>query len=207
MRSPPRPVVLLFTGFLRFNHCISGFLSLIRTPRHHFITCFFFAYLVLLLPLLLCVPCVSCLSVLSFCLSVLLSVCLYLYLCIRLSVSVSLYLYLCVPVFISVSITLFLSVCLSVLLPACPSVRLCCRSVDLSVGLLSSVCLRGCLSLKKVADIMRWLDRSLIRLCAKFAQYEKDNPESFRLEQEFSMYPQYMFHLRRSQFLQVRAIS
>lgn len=50
---------------------------------------------------------------------------------------------------------------------------------------------------------MRWLDRSLIRLCAKFAQYTKDKPESFRLATEFSMYPQYMFHLRRSQFLQV----
>lgn len=49
---------------------------------------------------------------------------------------------------------------------------------------------------------MRWLDRSLIRLCAKFAQYVKDKPESFRLAEEFSMYPQYMFHLRRSQFLQ-----
>lgn len=50
---------------------------------------------------------------------------------------------------------------------------------------------------------MRWLDRSLIRLCAKFALYTKDKPESFRLADEFSMYPQYMFHLRRSQFLQV----
>lgn len=57
---------------------------------------------------------------------------------------------------------------------------------------------------QKVADIMRWLDRSLIRLCAKFAQYTKDKPESFRLATEFSMYPQYMFHLRRSQFLQAR---
>ncbi|KAG5176614.1 vesicle coat complex COPII, subunit SEC23 [Tribonema minus] len=53
-----------------------------------------------------------------------------------------------------------------------------------------------------VADIMRWLDRSLIRLCAKFAEYRKDEPNSFRLSREFSMYPQFMFHLRRSQFLQ-----
>ncbi|CAM9865999.1 unnamed protein product, partial [Choristocarpus tenellus] len=56
---------------------------------------------------------------------------------------------------------------------------------------------------QQVADIMRWLDRSLIRLCSKFAQYEKDRPETFRLADEFSMYPQYMFHLRRSQFLQM----
>ncbi|CAM9090886.1 unnamed protein product [Chrysoparadoxa australica] len=54
-----------------------------------------------------------------------------------------------------------------------------------------------------LADIMRWLDRSLIRLCAKFAEYRKDEPTSFHLSREFSMYPQFMFHLRRSQFLQV----
>lgn len=53
---------------------------------------------------------------------------------------------------------------------------------------------------------MRWLDRSLIRLCARFAQFEKDKQETFRLAPEFSMYPQYMFHLRRSQFLQVNGI-
>ena len=46
------------------------------------------------------------------------------------------------------------------------------------------------------------LDRSLIRLCAKFANYETDNPASFRLDAEYSLYPQFMFHLRRSQFLQ-----
>jgi protein transport protein SEC23 len=86
-------------------------------------------------------------------------------------------------------------------------------------------------------DVLRWVDRSLIRLCAKFAgtycllfvclfvclflrflrsmsshifvcfvlysEYEFDNPSSFRLSAEFSLYPQFMFHLRRSQFLQL----
>ncbi|RHY14354.1 hypothetical protein DYB25_005379, partial [Aphanomyces astaci] len=52
-------------------------------------------------------------------------------------------------------------------------------------------------------DIMRWIDRSLIRLAARFAEYRKDDPTSFRLSREFSIYPQFMFHLRRSQFLQV----
>jgi len=52
-------------------------------------------------------------------------------------------------------------------------------------------------------DILRWLDRTLIRLVSKFATYKKDDPNSFRLSQEFSYYPQFMFHLRRSQFLQV----
>lgn len=53
------------------------------------------------------------------------------------------------------------------------------------------------------ADILRWTDRMLIRICQKFADYRKDDPSSFRLSQNFSLYPQFMFHLRRSQFLQV----
>ncbi|KAK4046777.1 GTPase-activating protein S23 [Microbotryomycetes sp. JL221] len=52
-------------------------------------------------------------------------------------------------------------------------------------------------------DVLRWLDRMLIRLCQKFAEYRKDDPSSFRLNENFMIYPQFMFHLRRSQFLQV----
>ncbi|GJJ14926.1 GTPase-activating protein S23 [Clathrus columnatus] len=52
-------------------------------------------------------------------------------------------------------------------------------------------------------DVLRWLDRMLIRLCQKFADYRKEDPNSFRLSDNFSIYPQFMFHLRRSQFLQV----
>ncbi|KAF8656471.1 hypothetical protein AX16_002522 [Volvariella volvacea WC 439] len=52
-------------------------------------------------------------------------------------------------------------------------------------------------------DVLRWLDRMLIRLCQKFAVYMKEDPGSFRLGDNFSIYPQFMFHLRRSQFLQV----
>lgn len=52
-------------------------------------------------------------------------------------------------------------------------------------------------------DVLRWVDRMLIRLCSRFAEYRKDDPSSFRLEKNFSLYPQFMFHLRRSQFLQV----
>ncbi|CAF0722708.1 unnamed protein product [Rotaria sp. Silwood1] len=53
------------------------------------------------------------------------------------------------------------------------------------------------------ADVLRWLDKMLIRLCQKFAIYEKDNPGSFQLTDTFTLYPQFMYHLRRSQFLQV----
>ncbi|KAI9478958.1 GTPase-activating protein S23 [Coemansia sp. RSA 989] len=56
---------------------------------------------------------------------------------------------------------------------------------------------------EEVGDVLRWLDRMLIRLCQKFGDYRRDDPASFRLGPNFSIYPQFMYHLRRSQFLQV----
>ncbi|RLV90296.1 Protein transport protein SEC23 [Spathaspora sp. JA1] len=53
------------------------------------------------------------------------------------------------------------------------------------------------------ADVLRWVDRMLIRLCQKFADYRKDEDDSFRLGPQFSLYPQFIYYLRRSQFLQV----
>ena len=53
------------------------------------------------------------------------------------------------------------------------------------------------------ADVLRWIDRMLIKLCQKFADYRKDFDESFRLSPQFSFYPQFIYYLRRSQFLQV----
>jgi len=52
-------------------------------------------------------------------------------------------------------------------------------------------------------DATRWLDRSLIRLCARFGDYRKEDASSFALSPAFSIYPQFMFNLRRSQFVQV----
>ncbi|EXB73685.1 Protein transport protein SEC23 [Morus notabilis] len=52
-------------------------------------------------------------------------------------------------------------------------------------------------------DATRWLDRTLIRLCAKFGDYRKDDPSSFTLHPCISLFPQFMFNLRRSQFVQV----
>ncbi|CDJ28993.1 protein transport protein Sec23, putative [Eimeria mitis] len=51
-------------------------------------------------------------------------------------------------------------------------------------------------------DVLRWLDRKLIRLVSRFADYQKDDPNSFHLSTEFAIYPQFMYHLRRSHFLQ-----
>jgi protein transport protein SEC23 len=51
-------------------------------------------------------------------------------------------------------------------------------------------------------DLLRWLDRTLIRVGAKFGEYQRDAPDSFRMPPSMSIYPQFIFHLRRSQFLQ-----
>lgn len=56
-------------------------------------------------------------------------------------------------------------------------------------------------------DVLRWVDRMLIRLVAKFADYRKDDAASFRLSPEFSIFPQFMYHLRRSNFLQTFNVS
>ncbi|RAL38394.1 hypothetical protein DM860_002372 [Cuscuta australis] len=52
-------------------------------------------------------------------------------------------------------------------------------------------------------DVIRWLDKTLIRFASKFGEYVPEDPSSFRLSPNFSLYPQFMYHLRRSQFLEV----
>uniref|UniRef100_H2ZP53 Protein transport protein SEC23 n=1 Tax=Ciona savignyi TaxID=51511 RepID=H2ZP53_CIOSA len=39
-------------------------------------------------------------------------------------------------------------------------------------------------------DVLRWLDRMLIRLCQKFGDFQKDAPDTFRFAENFSLYPQ-----------------
>ena len=41
-------------------------------------------------------------------------------------------------------------------------------------------------------DVLWWLDRMLIQLCQKFADYRKEHPTSFRLTDNFSIYPQFI---------------
>jgi len=52
-------------------------------------------------------------------------------------------------------------------------------------------------------DVLRWIDRMLIRICQKFGDFIPNDPASYRFQENFSLYPQFMFHLRRSQFLTV----
>jgi len=43
-----------------------------------------------------------------------------------------------------------------------------------------------------------WLDRQLIRFVSKFGDYRSNDPGSFKLTPELAMFPQFMYHLRRS---------
>eukprot|EP00268_Persea_americana_P036418 TRINITY_DN3589_c1_g1_i1.p1 TRINITY_DN3589_c1_g1~~TRINITY_DN3589_c1_g1_i1.p1 ORF type:complete len:801 (-),score=119.10 TRINITY_DN3589_c1_g1_i1:489-2891(-) len=52
-------------------------------------------------------------------------------------------------------------------------------------------------------DVIRWLDKMLIRFASKFGDYVEEDPSSFRLSSNFSLYPQFMYYLRRSQFVDV----
>ncbi|KAF8376795.1 hypothetical protein HHK36_022235 [Tetracentron sinense] len=59
------------------------------------------------------------------------------------------------------------------------------------------------MEMEETFDATKWLDRSLIRLCSRFGDYRKDDPSSFTLNPCFSLFPQFVFNLRRSQFVQV----
>eukprot|EP00250_Pteridium_aquilinum_P017609 c23703_g1_i2 orf=622-2778(+) len=52
-------------------------------------------------------------------------------------------------------------------------------------------------------DATKWLDRALISLCTRFGNYRKNDPSSFSLSMNLAIFPQFVFNLRRSQFVQV----
>eukprot|EP01126_Amoeba_proteus_P018431 TRINITY_DN1939_c0_g1_i8.p1 TRINITY_DN1939_c0_g1~~TRINITY_DN1939_c0_g1_i8.p1 ORF type:complete len:771 (+),score=124.02 TRINITY_DN1939_c0_g1_i8:74-2314(+) len=52
-------------------------------------------------------------------------------------------------------------------------------------------------------DLLKWLDSHLIRFCRKFAQYQPNNENNFSLPDGMALYPTFMFHLRRSPFVNI----
>ena len=50
-------------------------------------------------------------------------------------------------------------------------------------------------------DAIRWLDRILIKVTKRFAEFKPDDATSFKLSREFSLFPQFIYYLRKSQFL------
>ena len=55
---------------------------------------------------------------------------------------------------------------------------------------------------EETIDVLRSLDRMLIKLVARFGESKRDDPNASRLAKEFQLYPQFMYHLRRSQYMQ-----
>ena len=47
-------------------------------------------------------------------------------------------------------------------------------------------------------DAIRWLDRILIKLTKRFAEFKPDDVQSFKLCREFSLFPQFIYYLRKS---------
>lgn len=50
-------------------------------------------------------------------------------------------------------------------------------------------------------DVKKKVDRVLIKLASRFGQYNQNDPMSFKLGPEFMLFPQFIYNLRRSNFL------
>ncbi|KAJ5077891.1 protein transport protein sec23 [Anaeramoeba ignava] len=51
--------------------------------------------------------------------------------------------------------------------------------------------------------IIRWIDKILIKLISQFAKFQKEDPNSFDVPNNFTIYPQFMFHFRRCNLMKV----
>ncbi len=55
---------------------------------------------------------------------------------------------------------------------------------------------------EETIDVLRSLDRMLIKQVARFGEARREDPSTFKLPKEFQLYPQFMYHLRRSHYIQ-----
>ncbi len=64
--------------------------------------------------------------------------------------------------------------------------------------------MRGCCWYRFMSNILHRRHVKQVCVCAcRFGDYQKEQPSSFGLHENMSYYPQFMFNLRRSQFVQV----
>ncbi|OWB56814.1 hypothetical protein B5S28_g2728 [[Candida] boidinii] len=52
-------------------------------------------------------------------------------------------------------------------------------------------------------DAIRWCDKILVELLTRYADYRTNEVSSFKLSNFLQLFPQFMYHLRRSNFIQV----
>jgi protein transport protein SEC23 len=53
------------------------------------------------------------------------------------------------------------------------------------------------------APVATWLDRTLVAMARRYLSYTPDAPDSVSMPPEFAPFPEFVFHLRRSCFLDV----
>lgn len=63
------------------------------------------------------------------------------------------------------------------------------------------------LNSKPNTEVIRWIDRTLVKLVKVFASFLPDQAASFKLCKEFSLLPQFLYYMRRSPFLQTFNVS
>lgn len=56
-------------------------------------------------------------------------------------------------------------------------------------------------------SVIRWLDKKLIRLATEFGSYHSSDPNSYNLPKDFALFPQFIYYLRRSNFIKTTACS
>lgn len=50
-------------------------------------------------------------------------------------------------------------------------------------------------------EVKKWVDRILLKFSVKFAQFNRGQRASFRLPNQMKHFPQFIYHLRRSGFI------
>ncbi len=55
--------------------------------------------------------------------------------------------------------------------------------------------------IEDVVEVKKWLDRILLKFVSKFAHFNRYEKTNFRLPPGIKHFPQFMYHLRRSQFI------
>uniref|UniRef100_A0A060TG94 Protein transport protein SEC23 n=1 Tax=Blastobotrys adeninivorans TaxID=409370 RepID=A0A060TG94_BLAAD len=74
---------------------------------------------------------------------------------------------------------------------------------EAAIAVVSRLAIHKAESGMPIADVIRWVDSTLVKACTKFGNYIRNEPSSFRVPPNMTLFPQFMYHLRRCPLLQV----